>query len=101
MLDRMIRQRRIPTSVRADNGTKFTSKAMPQRACWHRVTQDFNRPGHVTDNGLIAAFNGRLRAAGLNAHCFLSLADAEEKVDAWRKDCKNPYKQGPPLRLTG
>lgn len=37
-------------------------------------------------NGYIEAFNGRLRAKRLNAHWFLSLADAAEKLEAWRGD---------------
>jgi len=32
------------------------------------------------------AFNGRFRAECLNAHWFPSLADACEKLEAWRKD---------------
>ena len=42
-------------------------------------------PGDI-DNAFIEAFNGRLRAECLNAHWFLSLADANEKLEAWRRD---------------
>ena len=52
----------------------------------HGVTLDFSRPGKPTDNAFIEAFNGRLRAECLNAHWFLSLADADEKLEAWRRD---------------
>lgn len=45
---------------------------------------DFSKPGKPTDNALIEAFNGRLRAECLNAHWFLSLADEAEKLVAWR-----------------
>ena len=38
--------------------------------------------GKPTDNAFIEAFNGRLRAECLNAHCFLTLADAAEKSGA-------------------
>jgi putative transposase len=34
----------------------------------------------------LEAFNGRLRAECLNEHWFLNLADAQEKLDAWRND---------------
>jgi putative transposase len=30
-------------------------------------------------------FNGRLRDECLNAHWFLSLADAKSKIEAWRR----------------
>jgi len=33
----------------------------------------------------IAAFNGRFRAECLNAHWFLTLADAAEKLETWRR----------------
>jgi hypothetical protein len=38
-----------------------------------------------TDNAFIEAFNGRLRAECLNAHWILTLADAREKLEDWRK----------------
>ena len=41
------------------------------------VTLDFSRPGKPTDNAFIESFNGRLRDECLNAHWFLSLADAK------------------------
>jgi len=86
VLNEVVRQRGIPTSIRVDNGTEFTSKAMDQWAYWHGVTLDFSRPGKPTDNGLIEAFNGRLRAECLNEHWFLNVADAQEKLEAWRED---------------
>ena len=49
------------------------------------MTLDFSRPGRPTDNAFIEAFNGRFRAECLNAHWFLTLADAREKLEAWRK----------------
>ena len=37
-------------------------------------------------NGIpLLTFNGRLRAECLNAHWFLTLADATEKLETWRK----------------
>jgi transposase InsO family protein len=37
------------------------------------------------DNGHIEAFNSKLRAECLNAHWFLSVADAQKKLEDWRK----------------
>ena len=39
----------------------------------------------MPDNAFIEAFNGRLRAECLSSHWFLSLADAAEKLEAWRR----------------
>jgi putative transposase len=86
VLNEVIRQRGVPISIRVDNGTEFTSKAMDRWAYSKGVTLDFSRPGKRTDNGLIEAFNGRLRAQCLNEHWFLNLADAQQKLDAWRDD---------------
>jgi Transposase and inactivated derivatives len=46
-------------------------------------TSDFSRPGKPTDNAFIKAFNGRICRDCLNAHCVLSLAYAQEKMEAW------------------
>jgi putative transposase len=47
------------------------------------VTLDFS--GKPTDNGFIEAFNSKLRAESLNAHWFMSLADARKKSEDWRR----------------
>ena len=38
-----------------------------------------------TDNAFIEAFNGRFRVECQNAQWFLSLADAREKLETWRR----------------
>jgi putative transposase len=50
------------------------------------VKLDFSRPGKPTDNAFIESFNGRLRQECLNQHWYLSLENAQEKLDSWRKD---------------
>ncbi len=45
---------------------------------------DFSRPEKPTDNAFIEAFNERFRQERLNENWFLSLEDAEEKVESWR-----------------
>ena len=47
---------------------------------------DFSRRGKPTDNAIVESFNGRFREECLNAHWFESVADAIEKIDAWRWD---------------
>jgi putative transposase len=49
---------------------------------------DFSRPGKPTDNAFIEAFNGRFWTECLNQHWFMTLADAAEKLEAWRR-CYN------------
>jgi putative transposase len=43
------------------------------------------RPGKPTDNAFIEAFNSKLRSECVNRHWFLSLEDACEKLDRWRR----------------
>ncbi len=42
---------------------------------------DFSRPGKPTDNALVESFNGSLCDECLNVHWFLSLEDAQEKIE--------------------
>ena len=67
------------------DGPEFVSRALDQWAYLHQVTLDFSRPGKPTDNAVVESFNGRLRDECLNAHWFLSLADARSKIEAWRR----------------
>jgi putative transposase len=80
------RLQRHPKTIRVDNGSEFISHDLDLWAYANDVTLDFSRPGKPTDNGFIEAFNSKLRSECLNAHWFMSLADAREKLDAWRRD---------------
>ena len=74
-----------PKTIRVDQGTEFVSRDLDLWAYAKGVTLDFSRPGKPTDNAFAEAFNGRVRAECLNAHWFLTLADAREKLEAWRR----------------
>jgi len=86
VLNRLIADRGIPESIRLDNGPEFTSRLLDHWAWCNGVTLDFIRPGTPTDNAVIEAFNARFRQECLNEHWFLSVADAQELVGAWRED---------------
>ncbi|WP_267314968.1 integrase core domain-containing protein, partial [Xanthomonas campestris] len=43
------------------------------------------RRGKPTDNALVESFNGHLRQECLNTRWFLSLADAQSKIEQWRR----------------
>jgi putative transposase len=86
VLDRIKQSRHaLPEKIRVDNGSEFRGKRLDQWAYLSGVRLDFSRPGKPTDNGLIEAFNGRLRAECLNENWFMSLGDAREKVESWRQ----------------
>ena len=83
-LEQVCRQVGYPRTIRVDQGSEFISRDLDLWAYVHDVVLDFSRPGKPTDNAFIEAFNGRFRAECLNAHWFLSLDDAREKLEAWR-----------------
>ena len=78
--------RGIPKRIQVDNGSEFISHALDHWAYEHGVTFDFSRPGKPTDNPFIESFNGSFRDECLNVHWFLSLKDAQEKIEVWRRD---------------
>jgi putative transposase len=84
-LDLACAQIGYPKTIRVDNGPEFISRDLDLWAYHRGVVLDFSRPGKPTDNAFIEAFNGKFRQECLNAHWFLSLADAAEKVETWRR----------------
>ena len=97
VLHRLMEQHRLPRTIRVDHGPEFTSKRLDQWAYLNGVELDFSRPGKPTDNAFIESFNGRFRQECLNENWFLSLEDAEEKVESWRRY----YNGGRPRRVLG
>ncbi len=86
-----------PSSFTCSPHRRTTKRLFPRHPCsgfatkpdlWayqKGVTLDFSRPDKPTDNALAEAFNGRFRAECLNQHWFLTLADAREKMEDWRR----------------
>ena len=85
-LERVAATSALPVSITVDHGTEFMSKALEAWAYYRGVQLDFTRPGKPTDNSHIESFNGRLRDECLNVHQYLSIADAQSKIEAWRID---------------
>ncbi len=86
VLERVACERKLPKTIRVDNGPEFTSKVLDQWAYANGITLDFSRPGKPTDNAFIESFNGSVRAESLNEDWFMSLDAAKEKTNAWRAD---------------
>lgn len=79
-------QQAMPRKIQVDNGSEFISKDVDRWAYEHQVELVFSRPGKPTDNPYIESFNGSFRDECLNAHWFLSLKDAKEKIEIWREE---------------
>ena len=76
----------LPQTITVDNGPEFAGKVLDEWAYGHGIELDFIRPGKPVENGYIESFNGRLRDELLNTELFCTLAEAKEKLEAWRLD---------------
>lgn len=95
--ERVCRQVGYPKTIRVHQGTEFVPRDLVLWAYAKGVILGFSRPGKPTDNAFIEAFNGRFRAECLNQHWFLTLTDAREKMEDWRRD----YNEVPPHGAIG
>jgi len=100
VLGRLARERGRPTTLKVDNGPEFAGCLLDQWAHLNGVEIDFSRPGKPTDNAHIEAFNSRLRAECRNACWFLSVADAQDRLEAWRREYNEERPHGSLRNLT-
>jgi putative transposase len=76
----------LPQRIQVDNGSEFISKDFDRWAYENGITLDYSRPGRPTDNPFIESFNGSFRDECLNTNWFLSLEDARDKIESFRRD---------------
>ncbi len=86
ILDSISYHRGRPDRIRVDNGPEFVSKALDNYSYENNIKLEFSRPGKPVDNAFIESFNGSLRDECLNINWFLSIEDARNKLEAWRRD---------------
>jgi putative transposase len=84
VLERIAAERGLPVSIVCDNGPEFAGKVLDRWAHERGVALQFIRPGKPVENAYIESFNGKLRHECLNAHWFVSLADAQRTIEQWR-----------------
>jgi len=97
VLQQISQQRGVPRMLFCDNGSEFTSQVMDLWAYHNGVRIDFSRPGKPTDNAYVERFNGTLRSECLDAHWFGNLAEACQRIEAWRTE----YNASRPHRALG
>ena len=76
----------LPPSIVLDNGPEFAGRTLEAWAYAAGVTLCFIRPGKPIENAYVESFNGKFRDECLNEHWFLSLANAQATIEAWRVD---------------
>ena len=85
-LERVIRERGKPRTLRCDNGPEFTSRHILGWCADQGIELVHIQPGRPMQNGHVESFNGRFRDECLNANWFVNLADARDKIERWRQD---------------
>jgi putative transposase len=86
VLDWVIEQRDAPQAIRCDNGPEFTSRHFLTWCEERQINPVHIQPGRPMQNGYVESFNGRFRDECLNANWFATMADAKQKIEAWRQD---------------
>ncbi len=86
VLDRLAESCSLPETITTDNVPEFTGKALDEWACRTGVKLHFIGPGKPMENAYAESLIGKLRDECLSGNWFLSLADAREIIEAWRKD---------------
>jgi putative transposase len=86
VVERLVKERGKPERIQSDNGSEFVSRVLDKWAYENSLTLDFSRPGKPMDNATIESFNGSFRDECLNVSWFLSMEDAQEKIEKWRRD---------------
>jgi putative transposase len=86
VLERLREFRGLPPILVMDNGPEFTGQALDVWAYQQGVKLHFIEPGKPVQNAFIESFNGRMRDECLNEHWFVSLREARETIESWRRD---------------
>jgi putative transposase len=86
VLDRLRAAIGLPRAIVLDNGPEFAGRTLEAWAYAAGVTLCFIRPGKPIENTYVESFNGKFRDECLNEHWFVSLADAQMQIEAWRVD---------------
>jgi putative transposase len=89
VLEWVIEQRGTPEAIRGDNGPEFTSRHFLAWCEARRIALVHIQPGRPMQKGWVESFNGRFRDECLNANWFATMADARQKIEAWRQEYNN------------
>ena len=86
VLERLRGTQGLPKTIVVDNGPEFAGRTLDAWAYAIGVTLRFIRPGQPIENAYVESFNGKCRDECLNEHWFVSMADAQITIEAWRVD---------------
>ena len=86
VLDRILEGRIKPEVLMMDNGPEFSGKTLDAWAYRQGIKLQFIRPGKPVENCFVESFNDKFRKECLNDNWFLSLREAQVRIEDWRKD---------------
>jgi putative transposase len=86
VLDRLAATVGLPRVLVSDNGPEFAGRTLDAWAYRQGIELRFIRPGKPIENAYVESFNGKFRDECLNEHWFLSVAEAQQIIEAWRID---------------
>lgn len=84
-VQRVIQQRGAPQFLRSDNGPEFIARQLGIWLQTQGTKTRFIKPGSPWQNGHAESFMARLRAECLDAEVFHNLADAQLKLEVFRR----------------
>ncbi len=86
VLEGLGEQRGLPRTLVIDNGPEFAGQALDVWAYERGVKLHFIEAGKPVQNAFIESFNGKMRDECLNEHWFMTLGEARQIIEAWRRD---------------
>lgn len=86
ILEKVIWLNGKPKNIRCDNGPEFIAADFQNWCRGNDINILFIQPGCPTQNSYIERFNGSFRDECLNTNWFLSLSDARDKIESFRRD---------------
>lgn len=85
-LEWLFLERGCPDYIRSDNGPEFIARNLQQWLSKAGSQTIYIEPGSPWENAYIESFNGKLRDECLNREVFRNGQEAQEVVEAWRRE---------------
>lgn len=86
VLERLATTGGLPPAIVVDNGPEFAGRTLDRWAHQRGLRRAFIQPGKPVQNAFIESFNGKFRDECLSEQWFLTLADARQAIEAWRRE---------------